>query len=292
MKRFLTYLLAAFLLCSCSAARYASGPQSRDIEARTGHRGILRAVSYPSSEPKLSERRMVVYLPEEYDQDTLTRYPVLYLLHGARGNEVTWIDSADVCRRIDSLRLEGLVKDFILVMPNMNNYFGDRDYRNGHAVNATRSFWTLNGEAERYFLRDVVMRTDSLFRTVPQKEGRAIAGMSSGGLQALYLAAANPEVFDYVGLFSPYRYPTFATWGHRDIYGALWPRLEVQFSDPPELYAIYIGRADFLRAHVRSFERRMTRKGYRHRFTMSAGGHEWNNWTDYFTDFCTEVFSR
>ena len=290
MKRLLLYLLAAVLLCSCATARYARGPQSGEIEARSGQRGILEAVSYPSSEPKLRERRMVVYLPENYYRDTLKRYPVLYLLHGARGNEVTWLDSADVCRRIDSLRTAGAAEDFILVLPNTNHYYSNADYKDGHAVNAFRAFWTVNGEVERYFLQDVVARVDSLYRTLPQKEGRAIAGMSAGALQSLYLAADHPDSFDFIGLFSPYAYPTFAAWGHPDVYGALWPRLETQFADPPELFAIYIGKTDFFRPHIQSFERRLTRKGYPHRFTLAEGGHEWYNWTAFLLDFCQLIF--
>lgn len=290
MRTLPAYLLSVLLLCSCASARYARGPLSRDIEARTGLRGTVEAVSYPSSEPKLSERRMVVYLPEDYYRDTLKRYPVLYLLHGARGNEITWADSAEAFRRLDSLRLAGKASDFILVLPNLNNYFGDKDYRDGRAVNAIRAFWLADGEAERYFYRDVVERTDSLYRTVPQKSGRAIAGMSVGALQTLYLAAGHPDSFDYVGLFSPYVYPTFAARWHEDVYGDLWGRLQRQFADPPAQFSVYIGRTDFFYPHILLFDRRLTRKGYPHKFVVADGGHEWYNWTAFFVDFCQDIF--
>lgn len=290
MRHFPAYLLLAAVLCSCATARYARGPQSRDIEARSGQRGIIEAVTFPSGEPGLSERRMVVYLPEDYYQDTLKRYPVLYLLHGARGNEITWADSAAVFFRLDSLRAAGKAEDFILVLPNMNRYFGDRDYRDGRAVNAVRAFWLADGEAERYFVRDVVARTDSLYRTVPRKSGRAVAGMSVGALQTLYLAASHPDTFDCVGLFSPYVYPTFAARRHEDIYGDLWPRLARQFADPPAVFSIYIGRTDFFYPHILLFECRLTRKGYPHKFVVAEGGHEWYNWTDFFVDFCQDIF--
>ena len=290
MKRIPAYLLLALLLCSCATARYARGPLSRDIEARSGQRGIIETVTYPSGEAKLSERRLVVYLPEDYYQDTLKRYPVLYLLHGARGNEITWADSAAAFLRLDSLRAAGKARDFILVLPNMNRYFSDRDYRDGRAVNAVRAFWLADGEAERHFVREVVERTDSLYRTVPQKSGRAIAGMSVGALQTLYLAAGHPDLFDYVGLFSPYVYPTFAARWHEDVYGDLWYRLKRQFADPPAQFSIYIGRADFFYPHILLFERKLTRKGYPHKFVVAGGGHEWYNWTDFLVDFCQDIF--
>ena len=65
MKRILFFVLLAVLACSCAAGRYGRGPESRDIEARTGHEGMLRAVEYPSGERQLSDRRMVVYLPRK-----------------------------------------------------------------------------------------------------------------------------------------------------------------------------------------------------------------------------------
>lgn len=288
--RGVVWILLLILLSSCSVARYARGPESRDIEAISGVQGTIRAVDYPSSEKDLDHRRMVVYLPESYAMDSLRRYPVFYLLHGARGNEITWSDSAQVMHRIDSLRSQGKAQEFILVMPNMNNYFGEKDYKNGHCVNAFRAFWLLDGEAERHFLHDVVARVDSLYRTIPSKSGRAIAGMSSGALQSIYLSAKDPVSFDYVGLFSPYAYPTFAAWGHPDVYGSLWKKLAVQFEDPPAFYGVYIGKTDFFLPHIRSFESRLTRKGYPHQFVLAEGGHEWYNWIDFVTDFCQRIF--
>ena len=283
-------LLILLALCSCSTARYARGPEDREITARRGFEGVLEAVNYPSSESEISHRRMVVYLPKDYYRDSLRRYPVFYLLHGARGNEVTWIDSAQVLTRLDSLRSAGLASDFILVMPNMNNYFGEWDYKNGHPVNAIRAFWTVDGEVERHFVHDVVERTDSLYRTVASKSGRAIAGMSSGALQALYLAATHPYTFNAVGLFSPYTYASLAANNHKDVYGALWRKLDRQFADPPAVFHLYIGKTDFFYPHIRLFDARLTHRGYPHKLTLAEGGHEWYNWIDFYVDFSQEIF--
>lgn len=290
MRRFLFFLLFAAGLCSCATGRYGRGPESCDIERLPGFEGIIEAVNYPSSEPQLTERRMVVYLPADYYRDTLRRYPVFYLFHGARGNEKTWIDSADVFHRLDSLRHGGLAEDFILVMPNMNRYYSDRDYNNGHNLRAMRAFWLQDGEPERYFLHDVVSFTDRRYRTVASKSGRAVAGMSNGALQALYLSADHPDTFDYVGLFSPYTYATFAAKYHRDVYGGLAWKLEEQFSDPPAYYGVYIGKTDFFYPHILLYDKKLTRKGYPHRLVLAEGGHEWYNWIDFYTDFCQRIF--
>ena len=114
--------------------------------------------------------------------------------------------------------------------------------------------------------------------------------MSCGALQCLYLGANAPDSFGYVGLFSPYTYPTFAALGHLDVYGGLWKKLKVQFRDPPALYGIYIGKTDFFLPHIRIFDGKLTRLGYPHQFTLSEGGHEWYNWQDFVTDFCEKLF--
>lgn len=290
MKRFFSLLILAAGLCACgNAARYGRGPENSVLEALPGE-GIVEAVYYPSSEKKLTHRRMLVYLPKDYYQDTLKRYPVLYLFHGARGNEKTWVDSADVFHRLDSLRHAGLAQDFILVMPNMNRYANDKDYNNGRCLRALPAFWTQDGELERHFMYDVVRFTDKRYRTVAQKSGRAIAGMSNGGLQAVYLSADYPDWFDYVGLFSPYAYATTAAEYHRDIYGSLWGKLKDQFAEPPAFYGIYIGKADFFHPHIRWYDRKMTRKGYPHELILAEGGHEWYNWIDFYDDFCERIF--
>lgn len=290
MKRSFIFLILAAGLCACgTSARYGRGLDNSVLEALPGE-GIVEAVYYPSSEPRLTQRRMLVYLPKDYYRDTLKRYPVLYLFHGARGNEKTWVDSADVFHRLDSLRAGGLAKDFILVMPNMNRYVNDKDFNNGRCLRAMPAFWTQTGEMERYFRQDVVGFVDRRYRTVPTKEGRAIAGMSNGGLQAVYLSANYPQSFDYVALMSPYAQATMAAKYHRDVYKGLAWKLKEQFAIPPKEYVIYIGKTDFFRPHIEFFHRRLKRHGYPHDFVLAEGGHEWYNWIDFFEDFCKRIF--
>lgn len=290
MKRFLLLLTLAASLCACStAARFYRGPESREIEEMPAYGGTIEAVYYPSSEKHVTQRRMVVYLPKDYYKDTLRRYPVLYLLHGARGNEKTWIDSADVFRRLDSLRTEGLAKDFILVMPNMNRYHNDKDYSNSRCLRALPAFWTVDGEVERYFVDDVVRFTQQHYRTIERKYARAIAGMSNGGLQAIYLSADYPRAFDYVGLFSPYA-KAMAGKFHRDVYSGLRWKQKEQFSDPPKLYVLYTADKDFFYHHMKALEKRMVRSGFQHEFVVNPGGHEWYNWIANFEDFVQRIF--
>ena len=288
--RRLVFLLLVLALASCANVRYARGPETAEIESLPHYRGTLRAVTFKSSETAPSERRVVVYLPESYSTDTLRRYPVMYLLHGARGNEVTWIERGDALMSVDSLRQAGAIGDFILVLTNTNNYFSDDDYKNGHAVNAIRAFWLVDGEAEVHFMDDVVATVDSLFRTIPEKGSRAIAGMSTGGLQSIYLSANNPDSFGYVGLFSAYAYNTVFGLSHPEFYCGLSRKMKAQFADKPAYYGIMIGNTDIFYPHMRIFDRRMTRRGYEHELIITPGGHEWYNWRKFFIIFCSKAF--
>ena len=151
--------------------------------------------------------------------------------------------------------------------------------------------WTVDGEAESHFVDEVVALTDSLFRTLPGKADRALAGMSSGGLQTVHISANHPDRFGWVALFSPYFYPTVASLGHRDFYGGLWKKLAVQFADLPAVdSAIFIGRHDIFYPHVRNIDRKMTKKGYPHRLIVSDGGHKWTSWQLFFRDYAASVF--
>lgn len=266
------------------------GPASADIEAIPGYEGTVRAVYYKSSEPDLDHRRMTVYLPKGYNDNPAKRYPVMYVLHGARGNEVTWIERGECLITLDSLRAAGAARDFILVLTNENNYFGKKDYKDGHAVNAVRAFWTVDGETESFFIKDIVATVDSMFRTVPRKEARAIAGMSTGALQALYISANNPDEFDYIGLFSPYAYDLCAQLRYPSFYTALGRKMRQQFEEAPAYFGIMIGKTDFFYPHMLLFDRSLTNRGFKHEFVVTSGGHEWYNWRRYLIHFYERSF--
>lgn len=291
MRRFILIVIAFVSIVSCSTARYMVGPDTARIKSIPGLRGTVDVVEYRTAERGLRGRRLVAYLPPSYSQDTLRRYPVMYLLHGARGNEITWQDSGRVFTGLDSLALAGKAEEFILVLPNVNNYFGEKDYKNGHAVNAVRAFWTVDGVVEKLFVDEVVAVTDSVFRTIPSKESRAIAGMSSGALQAIYISANHPDVFGYVGAFSPYYYPPVSAAGNMDFYGGIWKKLRRQFAaDPPVSYDIMIGNRDFFYPHIRMIDRSFEKNGFSHRLTVIPDGHEWTAWHAFFMQFSTTVF--
>ena len=254
-------------------------------------KGTLETVLCKSSQPGLRERRMFVYLPENY-HDTGLCYPVLYLLHGARGTESSWIDKGNIMQNVDRLVCEGKTRPMIVVMPNCNEYDNDTDYAMARQKPLVESVLEVNGAVETYFVADVMETIDSLYRTIPNKNGRAIAGLSVGALQTIFITALNPDLFDYIGLFSPMIKPVFHYGEHSGFYRDLKKRLAVQFTIPPKLYSIMAGKWDIFFASTEQFNFYLKTRDYPHEYYMSGGGHNWRNWEKYSVMFMQQLWKN
>ena len=126
-----------------------------------------------------------IYLPPCYDEKTDKRYPVLYLLHGQTYTADQWIrlGAADA---LDNLILSGETQPFIIVFPD------DR-------------YWNLPpgaGFGQR-LINDLIPYIDSTYRTLPDRNHRAIGGLSRGGGWALRLGFTRWDLFSVIGLHSP-----------------------------------------------------------------------------------------
>lgn len=261
----------------------------RTVKTVHNLKGTLETVICKSSQSKLSERRMFVYLPEDYYNSDKS-YPVMYLLHGARGTEVSWIEKGHLLQNVDSLIATGRVVPMIVVIPNTNQYDNDIDFRKSRPKPLGESVMEVNGTVEKLFVTDVVETVDSLYRTVPSKDGRAIAGLSIGALQSIYISANNPDMFDYVGLFSPMIKPVKHHGPDIAFYRDLKKKQAVQFADAPKLYWIMAGYWDIFCDSTQLFERYLRTKGYSHDYYLSPGGHSWKNWENYCNMFMEQLW--
>lgn len=287
LRAFVTFLAAAALLSSCGVSKYAANSSYPSVSSEYEPRGSLEEVFFPSSEPGITKRHAFVYLPEGYAADTL-RYPVFYLLHGARGNETVWIDKGDLLHNIDSLNASGAMLPTIVVLPNVNQYNDDSDYGHARLKSALESFYEVDGTVEARFVKDVVSSTDSLFRTIPDKDHRAVAGLSIGAMQSIYLSANFPDTFGYVGMFSPMVHSFLKRGPDNAFYSSLNEKMAAQFTQPPHLYMVMIGDTDFFHPSIEKWSRALGRKGYRHEYHLAKGGHEWYNWSE----FCNQFMQR
>lgn len=282
-------LAAVFMTVSCSVSKYAVNPQYPVIDSSIRYTGILEECVHDCSVEGPLQRRMYVYLPQDYHENN-ERYPVLYLLHGARGNELSWIHKGNILHNIDSLISSSKMKETIVVFPNVNQYKNERDFGKSRLKGAIESFFETDGIVEAAFMKDVVSVIDSQYRTVPDKEHRAIAGLSIGAMQSMYISANAPESFDYIGLFSSMVHPVLRKSEYSSFYKRLKRKMEVQFTDPPELYYIMVGKTDFYYPRMMSFSRYLERNGYPYEILLTKGGHQWYNWEEFANIFMQKLW--
>lgn len=133
------------------------------------------------------EKSYSIYLPEGYDKGD-ERYPVLYLLHGAKGTHNSWV-RGEQPRITDEEIAAGRAKKMIVVMP---------DARGIGEKNAGKNMGYFNvpdWPYEDFFFQEFIPHIDQEYRTIAAKEGRAIAGLSMGGGGSIVYAQRHPEMF-------------------------------------------------------------------------------------------------
>ncbi|WP_418585761.1 esterase [Phocaeicola sp.] len=265
------------------------GELSQNYLVREVPHGTVSKVWYPSPTLGMERRRMTVYTPAGYE-DGNKQYPVLYLLHGAGGDENAWSELGRAVQILDNLIAQGKAEPMIVVMPNGNGAQEavPGEYPNSMYKPSFSNPKTMEGSFEKAF-PDIMSYVESHYRTINDKAHRAIAGLSMGGFHSLYISANYPDLFGYVGLFSA-AINRQAKGENAYIYENLEEKLAKQFSDAPKLYFIGIGNGDFLFQDNVKYRELLDSHGYKYEYMETDGGHEWRNWRKYLNHLLPELF--
>ncbi len=140
-------------------------------------------------------RNIAIYLPPGYESSDKV-YPVIYLLHGFGGNERSFVDEVGenfAVFLLDTMIENDVLKEVIIVMPNAKNKYGGSYYLNSELI----------GNYEDYIVKEIVNYIDSNYRTIKDRDARAIAGASMGGYGGITLAMKHPETYCAVAVLSP-----------------------------------------------------------------------------------------
>jgi len=233
-------------------------------------------------------RRITIYTPPGYESSK-SSYPVLYLLHGAGGDEEAWNELGRTSQIMDNLIAQGKAEPMIVVMPNGNV---SQQAAPGEGI---RSYYkpqfmeqgTMDGRYEGAFM-DIVNFVEDSYRVKAKKKYRAVAGLSMGGFHSLHISRYYPNTFDYVGLFSAALLPNQNATSevYQDIDGTLLTQMENGY----ELYWIGIGKTDFLFNNVKLYTEKLEAMGMPYTFRESDGGHIWKNWRIYLSEFVPLLF--
>lgn len=234
-------------------------------------------------------RRVTIYTPAGYETSG-KKYPVLYLLHGAGGDEEAWIALGRTAQIMDNLIAQGKAKPMIVVMTNGN---ADQEAAAGESsAGMTKPGMMaekmMEGSFETSF-PDVIKFVESQYRVDKKKSSRAICGLSMGGFHSLHISKQYPDLFDYVGLFSAAIMPREGT--QSPIYQNMDEKLKVQFGKNPKLYWIAIGKTDFLYKNNVDYRKMLDDAGYKYEYFENEGGHIWRNWRIYLSMFAPRLFN-
>lgn len=306
-----------------------NGGDGDDYTVQNVPHGTVKKVWYPSKLEGMDERRMTVYLPAAYTKTKNRRFPVLYLLHGSGGDENAWGDCGRAFQILDNLIAEDRCVPMIVVMPNGNVELAaapGEDPKHPDVKPSANNVSSMTGKIESVFMEDVVDYVDKHYRTINDKEHRAIAGLSLGGLHTLFISLNNPTKFDYIGLFSaqttnglnkkrigsmkglgdlwgglkedlPFLHGSGIdktiskyTSDELGIYEDVEEKLKVQFANPPKLYYIAVGRDDFVKKLSDDFRKTLKAEHCDFYYNETDGGHTWENWRSYLVDFLPRLF--
>ncbi len=236
-----------------------------------------------------------VYLPDHYDHQATTPYPVIYLLHGSFGNELDWATRGNLPQTADRLIAAGHLPPAVFVMPGSRSWWVD-----GH-----------NEAARSAFFNDLMPHIEATYHVGTTRQLRGVAGLSAGGYGALNFALERPDMFAAAAALSPasyvptppqnssaMRHPAFlnqqgefdqALWeqlnytAHLESYRLqVTPRSNAEHSDtPPVPLYISAGRSDVYDAefHARLLRQSMERiQPGQVRLDLYPGGHTWRVW--------------
>ena len=234
------------------------------------------------------ERRLTIYTPPGYETSGES-YPVLYLLHGAGGDEEAWPTKGRVPQIMDNLIASGEAVPMIVVMPN-GNVIQDAAPGEGSDGFYKPRFMvpqTMDGTFEETFT-DIMQFVENSYRVIPDKGDRAVAGLSMGGFHALHISRYYPETFDYIGLFSAALVPGFNSGS--PVYRDVDVTLKRQMDNGYRLYWIGIGKEDFLYKNNMQYMEKLDSMGMPYESVESEGGHIWKNWRSYLTQFVPQLF--
>ena len=239
-------------------------------------------VSHPWYDSKILgiNRRLTVYTPYGYEANPKAKYPVLYLLHGAGGDEEAWSSMGRTAQILDNLIAKGLAKPMIVVMPNGNP---NQQAAQTFGLPTTEYDWRDPANRNLYvrsLVEEIVPFIEKNYRVVAKKSHRAIAGLSMGGGHTIAASGMYPNVFDYICPLSM---------GARKS-DELTAQLQGIKKAGYKLYWLACGNTDFLFDQANELDAALTENGLEHTYYVSEGGHVWANWRLYLNTFAPLLF--
>ena len=256
-------------------------PGAEYYEARSVPHGDVRQRLYESKVTG-AWRRAYVYTPPDYDANTKTRYPVLYLQHGAGENATGWTKQGRAHLILDNLIAAGKAKPMIVVMDT-----GYATKPGATPVQGATGAPQVPNAFEDVVVTDLIPVIDASYRTIKDRDSRAMAGLSMGGGQTLQITSNHLDLFAWIGSFSaPLRNFDVKT----SMNGALTDA--ASFNKRVRLLWIGAGTGEVaIHEAATKLRASLEAAGIKHVVFESAGtAHEWQTWRRSLNDFAPRLF--
>lgn len=229
--------------------------------------------------PELGTRPVVIYTPAGYETNPNTKYPVLYLLHGTTDTEETWTKVGRANIILDNLIAQGKAKPMIIVMP-----YG-RAYPTISKSSGSLRNWDNLQEFEKDFYGNLMPWVEKNYRTINNKDNRAMAGFSGGGGTTMYLGFNHSDKFAYICGFAPGLLNSEFERNH-----ALAFKNSAQTAKNLKLFWIGVGTEDPLYKVDNEFMQLLDQKGIKYEKYFTEGGHTWMNVKHYLSVIVPKLF--
>ena len=246
------------------------------LEKKVPH-GEIEIVKYHSDLTN-AERTTWVYLPPQYKKDANRRFPVLYLFHGAGEDETGWGTQGKLGNIMDNLIAKKEAEPMIIVMEHA---VATDPNATGRANMFDFTFF------EKVMVEEIVPYFDAHYRTLTDRDNRAICGLSLGGFQSYTIGLDHPEMFGWIGGFSGSgRGPN----DRRD--AEMYPK---SINDQYHVLYISIGTDEpsGMYQGIHDLHVALEGLGINHIYYESPGtGHEWLTWRRSLYQFAPMLFKK
>lgn len=249
-------------------------------------RGTLHRHSFKSKVSN-DDRDFIVYTPPGYNPaDTSKRYPVLYLLHGYSDDATAWTTAGRADTILDNLIAAGKARPMIIVMPLA---YGTLDVvRAGwQDLDPSPALWEKDlRDFDAILTGEIIPQIEAAYRVSTAREDRAIAGLSTGGVESVGIALNHPGTFAWIGAFSSGDLPSN--------FDNAYPKFNATSARQLRLVWIACGREDELLPSNDSLVAWLKAKApaVPLAYTVTDHGHTFRNWRRYLADFAPLLFQE
>jgi len=261
--------------------------------------GQVREVWYDSKVTG-TWRHALVYTPPNYDTQPKMRYPVLYLQHGGGEDETGWTKQGKANFILDNLIAAGNCKPMIIVMAYGYAQRAGRPVLDSTNVpfgssEMMKRMQEMTAAFEDDVTQGLIPYIDSTFRTLPDRDHRAMAGLSMGGMQTFQITLNHLDLFSYIGGFSGADASLVLNGQNLD------PKTSHNgvFADPvafaKKVHLLWFGvgtvEPENMRTGIQRLHKSLLEAKIQHVYYESPGtDHEWQTWRRDLLDFAPRLF--